>query len=236
MRQYIIAFWILSILSVSHFTLAAPVAVNDMFEVRSQASNAVVVKDGIAAWKKRMDDDPPYDNSVPNEHHSDPWQMESDDRTPDKFYNDDPYDPPNSSLNSDTNYDSETEEGDDRGSDDDDNGSGSDDDSGDTSDDDNGDDGQDDYTSYDNEADDYYYGDGGHHEDDDGDNNEEDDNGGRYEGDNENTDSLGLMTESGGTPEHKSFLEDLLKFRPRNSGSGAVMSKKDSEGTVDARA
>src|SRR6266852_7827132 len=55
MRRYmpVIAFWILVILSAFHFALAAPVAVREVLEVRSNAVG--VLKDGIAAWEKRMD-------------------------------------------------------------------------------------------------------------------------------------------------------------------------------------
>jgi hypothetical protein len=55
MRRYIpvIAFWILVILPAFHFALAAPVAVREILEVRSNSVG--VLKDGIAAWEKRMD-------------------------------------------------------------------------------------------------------------------------------------------------------------------------------------
>jgi hypothetical protein len=52
MRRYTIAFCFLLILSVFHFALAAPVPVGEILEVRF---NADVLKDGIAAWEKRMD-------------------------------------------------------------------------------------------------------------------------------------------------------------------------------------
>ncbi|KAI0283894.1 hypothetical protein BGY98DRAFT_1093558 [Russula aff. rugulosa BPL654] len=53
------AFWILSMLSVFHFALAAPVAV---LEVRSNAVDAP--KDEIAAWEKRMDSNPGVDSKT----------------------------------------------------------------------------------------------------------------------------------------------------------------------------
>jgi hypothetical protein len=68
MRRYmpVIAFWILVILSAFHFALAAPVAVREILEVRSNAVG--VLKDGIAAWEKRMDsDDEPEDQWSTNE-------------------------------------------------------------------------------------------------------------------------------------------------------------------------
>lgn len=52
MRRYTISFWILLILSVFHFALAAPVAVREMLEVRSNAED--VVKGAIATWEKRV--------------------------------------------------------------------------------------------------------------------------------------------------------------------------------------
>jgi hypothetical protein len=50
-----LAFCILLILPIFHFALAAPVAVGEMLEVRSNVMG--VRKDEMAAWKKRMDDD-----------------------------------------------------------------------------------------------------------------------------------------------------------------------------------
>ena len=52
MRWYMIAFWIFLTLSVSHSTLAAPVAVGETVEVRSNPVR--VLNDGIAALEKRM--------------------------------------------------------------------------------------------------------------------------------------------------------------------------------------
>jgi hypothetical protein len=57
-----LAFCILLILSV-HFALAAPVAVGDMLEARSNVVD--VPKDGMAVWEKRMDsDDEDYEGST----------------------------------------------------------------------------------------------------------------------------------------------------------------------------
>jgi hypothetical protein len=50
-----LAFCILLVLPIFHFALAAPVAVGEMMEVRSNAIS--VRKDEMAAWKKRMDSD-----------------------------------------------------------------------------------------------------------------------------------------------------------------------------------
>jgi hypothetical protein len=52
-----IAFWILLTLRLSafHFAVAAPVAVGEILEVRSNAVG--VLKDGITVWEKRMDSD-----------------------------------------------------------------------------------------------------------------------------------------------------------------------------------
>ena len=55
MRWYMITFWILLIHSVSHFVLAAPVPVGEILEVRSNMVD--VLRDGIAAWEKRMESD-----------------------------------------------------------------------------------------------------------------------------------------------------------------------------------
>src|SRR6267154_2430123 len=69
MRRCTIAFWIL-IVSVIHFALAAPVSVGEILEVRSNTVD--VLKDGIAAWEKRMDSDDDYDEdrwSMMNEAH-----------------------------------------------------------------------------------------------------------------------------------------------------------------------
>ena len=48
-----IAFWIVLTFSVSLFTLAAPVAVGEIVEVRSNPRR--VLNDGIVALKERMD-------------------------------------------------------------------------------------------------------------------------------------------------------------------------------------
>jgi hypothetical protein len=59
MRRYLITFCIFLILSIFHFALAAPVAVGEIFAVRSSAVD--VLKDGIATWEKRMDSGDDYD-------------------------------------------------------------------------------------------------------------------------------------------------------------------------------
>lgn len=61
MRRYVIALWILSILFIFHFAVAAPVVVSEVLKVRS---NAVVVKDGITSLEKRMDPDPDKNGDV----------------------------------------------------------------------------------------------------------------------------------------------------------------------------
>ena len=52
MRRRTIAFWVLLVFSAFQFAIAAPVAVGEILEVRS---NMGVLKDGIAAWEKRVD-------------------------------------------------------------------------------------------------------------------------------------------------------------------------------------
>src|SRR6266849_7181902 len=56
MRRYmpVIVFWFLLFLSAIHFALAAPIA-PEILEVRSGSNAVGVLKDGIAAWEKRMD-------------------------------------------------------------------------------------------------------------------------------------------------------------------------------------
>ena len=53
MRQYTIVPWILLALPVFHFALAAPLAVWETLEVRSNPVEAL--KDGITTWEKRVD-------------------------------------------------------------------------------------------------------------------------------------------------------------------------------------
>ena len=55
MSNKMIAFWILLILSAFHVALAAPVAVGEILEVRSNAVD--VLRGRMAAWEKRMDSD-----------------------------------------------------------------------------------------------------------------------------------------------------------------------------------
>jgi hypothetical protein len=57
MRRYMIASWILFILSIINFTLAAPVAVRDINGVRINTED--VAKDSMAEMQKRMDPDEP---------------------------------------------------------------------------------------------------------------------------------------------------------------------------------
>jgi hypothetical protein len=53
MRWYTMAFWIFLTLSVSHFALAAPVAVGEIAEARSNPVE--VLNDAMTGWEKRMD-------------------------------------------------------------------------------------------------------------------------------------------------------------------------------------
>jgi hypothetical protein len=55
MRWYTMAFCIFLTLSVSHFALAAPVAVGEIVEVRSNPVE--VLNDAMAGWEKRLDPD-----------------------------------------------------------------------------------------------------------------------------------------------------------------------------------
>ncbi|KAI0274249.1 hypothetical protein BGY98DRAFT_1188644 [Russula aff. rugulosa BPL654] len=61
MRWYMIPFWIFLTLSVSHFALAAPVAVGETVEVRSNP--AEVLNDAMTGREKRMD---PNDKDQPS--------------------------------------------------------------------------------------------------------------------------------------------------------------------------
>ncbi|KAI0274245.1 hypothetical protein BGY98DRAFT_935980 [Russula aff. rugulosa BPL654] len=68
MQWFMIAFWIFLTLSVSHFALAAPVAVGKIVEVRSNPVEVLnVLNDAMARWEKRMDPnnkDQPSTNDV----------------------------------------------------------------------------------------------------------------------------------------------------------------------------
>lgn len=70
------AFWILLALSVFHFALAAPVAVRDTLEVRSNP--AKVFKDGITPWEKRVDSDDKVQWSTNDAHLMDAADTEND--------------------------------------------------------------------------------------------------------------------------------------------------------------
>ena len=195
-------------LSVFHFALAAPVAV---LEVRSNAVDAP--KDEIAAWEKRMDSNPGVDSKtdaddMDTDH---PFDSESDARSPERFYNDLPYDKPNSNLDSDSNYNSDSYSSNSHNTDTD-----TDADTGNDSDDpDYNENDDNDNSGYDTERDD-------------GNGNLE----GGYEGDDERmAENTSLGPESGhpATPELMTDVEKLLdplRFRPRNSGSGAVSTPK----------
>jgi hypothetical protein len=200
------------ILSVFYFALAAPVPVGEALEVRSNAVGAL--KDEKVVWEKRMSSNGEGQNAG----NRDPWWYESDARSPDTWYNDDPYDSPNTGLDSDTNYDSDS------GSDDDD-GGGGDDSSGDgdggngndSSDDDSDNDDDDDDAGAEAEAD----------EDDSGNGNS------GYDGDEDGEMAETDMVEKGmaetDSPELMTYIENVLgplMHRPRNSGSGAVSSQR----------
>ena len=117
MRRHILAFWILSAF---YFALAAPVAVGEMLEMRSNAVDAFMRE--IAMREKRMDnpgvdpkpediDSNPGVDSQSWDKGSEPFDLESDarDRDADRFQNDSPYDEPHSNLDSESNYNSDTE-------------------------------------------------------------------------------------------------------------------------------
>lgn len=234
MRLYMIALWILLILSIFHVTLAVPMAVREMLEARS---NAVVVVKDTAAWEKRMD--PNHDDGSPIEgdDQPDPSQSEAD-----RVHSDDP---PHSNLKSMSDVESESEHEHESESEFE-SGSESGSDGSHGSDNDNGDvgveGGGEDYAGFDAAADNYYYGDGRPQDVDGGEGNDND----PYDGDNDNTEhSTPSDSEHPATPEHMSFFENIFKgpleFRPRNSGSGAVgMPKKDLhrewQGTVGTKA
>lgn len=229
-RRYTIALWILLILSVFHFALAAPVAPGEILAVRSKTVD--VLKDGIAAWEKRMDfyEEPDHwstneayrkDNKEEKLGSESPWrnqdqieldwdsdETESDARGPDPHYN--------NPLGDDLFFDEEEinqlyyNEGESAKSDNSNDGNGN--------------------------------GNGGHNGDDNGDGSNENGNSG-YDGDSENSDetvqseqasaentNMGPKSEHPAIPEHLTNLEKILKgaleFRPRNSGSGAVGTPK----------
>ena len=247
MRRYTIAFWILLILSVSHFALAAPVAVGEILEVRSIMMD--VAGDGMDSWEKRMDsgkdqwstnqasrkpeDDNPGSNPDPDdapgsyneedmlgsESSAFSEQTESDARGPDLYYND-----PLRLFGEDSSFD--TDLGDGAKSDDSDSNDGAkSDDSNDGSDNDSGDSngnggfvGNDDPGGYDGDVDNSY----GH----DGDDSDDTVHSGLTS--TENT-YLGPKSEHpAATPEHITDLEKILHrfIAPRNSGSGAVGTPK----------
>ncbi len=77
MRRYRIASWILLILPVFNFTLAAPVATQDIHGVRVSVVDAA--NDRIAALQKRMEHgDPVEGSSGLSSEHNPPWSPPSD--------------------------------------------------------------------------------------------------------------------------------------------------------------
>jgi hypothetical protein len=231
-----IVFWTLIILSVSHFALAAPVAVGEIREVRSNAVDAL--KDGMAAWEKRMDSDDKNRWSTNEAYRKDdnPGSSSDSDDATGSYSDEDMY-----LLGSDSEQDSEQTESDARGPDryynnryplDDSDGlyfesdsanSDSDSASANPNGDDNGNSG------YDGDNDNSGY-DGDNDNDSDGDDTVQSE---QAAAENAN---LGPESEHPATPEHTTDAEKLLKgvlrFRPRNSGSGAVGTpKRELQGT-----
>jgi hypothetical protein len=249
MRRYMIVFWILLILSVFHFALAAPIAVGEILEVRSNSAD--VLKDGVAAWEKRMDrwssneanrkpnDNEPGSDSDPDgvpdsesplEVDYESGQTESDARGPDRYYN--------NPLGDDLNYDSDF--GESAESDNSNDGANSD-DSNDSSKSDDSDDGAKSDNSNDGAKSD---------DSDDGNDNNSDDgshNSG-YDGDSEDSEDSDLQSGHGSAPspgpkpERPAILEHITNFakklkglfKRRSSGSGAMGApKRELQGTVD---
>jgi hypothetical protein len=179
------------IFSVLYFALAAPVAVREKLEVRSNAPDAF--KDEIVVREKR------YDSADDDSDH--PFALESDARSRDPpSLQDTPYDGFNSNLDTDTNYNSDTsdDDSDDSGDEHEVNPDGDDDD-----DKNNENDNADADTDTNNDSED------------------ERDNSTGYEGDYENDDErLPETPEHMTTMAYAEELLDPFMHRPRSSGSG----------------